>query len=242
MTTEEFLKKTDRLNITKEVSDPTDQWKMFNDAGTEVEVSEFIYSLVRMIKPTAVLETGTHIGISSSYIAQALKENKKGDLITCEVNETLVRNAQKLWEDLGLEDLITVVRIRPSNLNNAINSYSDPQPELNNLLADKTFDLVLLDSEPQIRFNEFLKYFDKVNPGGFILIHDLHPHLGYTPVVNTDHPNHPSWPWGDFREKLGSFIKEHKVQTVSFPTPRGFTLFQKDKESFTFNRFLNNEL
>lgn len=43
---------------------------------------EFLYGLVRAIKPQVCLEIGTHNGYSTNYIIQALKENGAGHLWT----------------------------------------------------------------------------------------------------------------------------------------------------------------
>ncbi len=98
--------------------------------------------------------------------------------------------------------------------------------------------MVFLDSEPQLRFDEFIKYWPMVKPGGFILIHDLGPQLGRHDQV---YHGQLDWPYGPWRPKLGEFIKNHEVQTISFPTPRGFTLFQKRSDEFDFSNFLRDE-
>ena len=48
------------------------------------EEGEFLYGLVRSIKPNFCVETGTHKGLSSCYIGQALKDNGAGVLHTCD--------------------------------------------------------------------------------------------------------------------------------------------------------------
>lgn len=53
------------------------------DALTREE-GELLYALVRSTKPLNCVETGTHKGLSSHYIAQALKDNDRGHLITCD--------------------------------------------------------------------------------------------------------------------------------------------------------------
>lgn len=42
----------------------------------------FLYGLVRAIKPELIVETGTHRGKSTLYMAQALLDNKKGRIVT----------------------------------------------------------------------------------------------------------------------------------------------------------------
>lgn len=54
-----------------------------SDAITEAE-GDFLYGLVRAVKPTVCVETGTHKGYSSLRIAQALEANDCGKLITCD--------------------------------------------------------------------------------------------------------------------------------------------------------------
>lgn len=49
-------------------------YSLINDAGF------FLYALCKIIKPDIVVETGVAYGTSSSYILQALYENKKGAL------------------------------------------------------------------------------------------------------------------------------------------------------------------
>lgn len=49
--------------------------------GTE-DFSIYLYSLVKMVKPNVVLELGTGLGCTMSWMALALKENQKGILHT----------------------------------------------------------------------------------------------------------------------------------------------------------------
>ena len=48
----------------------------FNSGGIECETGEFLYALIRLLKPTRVLETGTHYGVGASYMGMALKEKE----------------------------------------------------------------------------------------------------------------------------------------------------------------------
>lgn len=51
------------------------------DAATREEV-ELLYALVRALKPDVCVETGTHKGLSATYITHALADNDKGHLYT----------------------------------------------------------------------------------------------------------------------------------------------------------------
>jgi predicted O-methyltransferase YrrM len=230
MITDLILSRTKRLQV---VSHPTaiigsqpdypkqivlDSFKMFNDAGTEVEVSELLYSLVRLFKPNIILETGTHLGISSSYMAMGLAHNKKGILHTIEIDEGCLDQAKLLWQDLEIKDYVI--------------PYMQTSMSFN---TDMEIELLFLDSAIEARFDEFVKFWPNVIPGGLIIIHDLFRDLGHHKQIFHDQLD---WPYGDFREKLGPYIKEHKVQTFTFPTPRGLTIFQKESSDFAFTKYL----
>jgi hypothetical protein len=107
--------------------------------------------------------------------------------------------------------------------------------------TEDVFDIVFLDTEPILRFNEFNQFFKNVKPGGLIIIHDLHKHLSYN-SFNADLPNFKHWPYGSFVEKLGNYILNHDVQILSFNTPRGITVFQKKDEDMSYIKYLNGSL
>jgi len=219
MITNYILAHTSRLNPQTEVSAGGELYKMFNDGGVEIEVAEFLYSLVRMIKPMNIVETGTHLGISALYMALGLHQNQQqGKLTTFEIIPELRREATLLWVDLNMQQYI----------------HSKLQQSLQGLV-EENIDLLFLDSEPQLRFDEFLRFWDKVVPGGIILIHDLHPSFGHH--GQTYHGVY-DWPYGDFREKMGPYLKSGDIQTVHFKTPRGFTLFQKIDPSFEYIKYV----
>jgi len=203
--------------------EPTDEnYCMFNTGGVECEVGEFLYSLVKLIKPNEVLETGTHHGVSSAYIGLALKSNNKGHITTLD----FVYHEQAKYIHNKLEILPYVTQL---------------QIDVNDFKTDKKYQLVLIDTEPILRFDEFVKFYSNVDDGGLIIIHDLHPNLSYNPNQNFTLP-YDHWPYGDFRPKLGKFIKEHKTQILSFNTPRGLTIFQKNKSDMNYIKYLNGEI
>lgn len=217
--TRDFLSKTNQLIVQPEISPGNHGFEMFNDAGTEVEVSEYLWATMRIIKPDLVLETGTHKGISSSYIARALEDNHRGKLITFEIILQHYQSAKSLWNDLGLSHRID------ARLEDALQFNAE----------GLAFDILFLDSEPQLRFNEFVKFYPYLRPGGLILIHDLNQNLGHHGMT---HHGIYDWPYGDFREKLGPYIKSNDIQTLSFSTPRGLSIFQKTAPGFVVTEYL----
>jgi len=76
---------------------------------------EFIWGLVRAIKPKIAIETGTHTGLTSIYIARALEDNNYGHLYTVDPNDW---KQIETFESLSpnLKSYITYQRIRGDEL------------------------------------------------------------------------------------------------------------------------------
>jgi predicted O-methyltransferase YrrM len=211
-----ILSKTNKLERQPEEYQIPPGFEMYNTGGVEVEVGEFLYSFVRMAKPDLILETGTHLGISSVYMALACQRNKRGKVLTYEVLEGLRQEAQALWIDVDVANEIDSV------LKSSLDVSLD---------KDVKIDILFLDSEPQYRFAEFEKFWPNLRDGGFIFIHDLDHHMAHHGMTYHDVYD---WPYGDFRESLGPYMKSLKVQSIALPNPRGMMFFQKARDNFAF--------
>ncbi len=207
---------TDKLNLKPE---PTDSRYSYphvggadDEAGSlETEVGEFMYGLVRMTKPTWILETGTYHGISASYMADALKDNKleigHGGIVTLEYESRNLEIAKDLFYKLGVDQWV----------------YAELQDSLT-YVPGTMYDLIWLDTEPNLRFKELIKYFPFLKPGGFVFIHDLHPHMCQTGIeMNGVH----NWPYGDLPEQIKNWLKDGELVKWHFRTPRGLSGFYK---------------
>src|SRR5207253_535316 len=71
-----------------------ERWSMFDSMTAEVEVLEFLRTVVTTLKPELVAETGTFSGISTLWIAEGLKENGRGKVITCAFDPLVSADAQ----------------------------------------------------------------------------------------------------------------------------------------------------
>lgn len=193
-------------------------YKAFNDAGVECETGEFLYSMVRLLKPLNVLETGTHWGIGASYMGLGLKDNVLGHLDTIEfLPEIHLRACERIYGAVGLDGFVTAHLIDAAKF--------DP--------GEKIYDLILLDTEPQTRFAELIKYYPYLKEGGFLFIHDLHRHMHQIP--NEEHGF--AWPYGEIPEEMAQLVKEGKLRPFHFPTPRGLTGFYKpSSEDYVWNK------
>lgn len=72
------------------------------------EKAKRLAELVRQAKPKRVVECGTAIGYSGMWIARELKRQGGGQLITCEIQPEIAREAQANFRRAGLADLIDV--------------------------------------------------------------------------------------------------------------------------------------
>lgn len=179
----------------------------FNDAGLECEVGEFLYGLLRVLKPIHVLETGTHVAVGASYMGMALKDNRKGLLETIEFLPEIYDRAVQRIKDLDLELFVSCHKTDAR--------LFDP--------GDTKYQFVLLDTEPQTRFEELIRYFPSIDIGGYVFIHDLHRHMHQIP--NDEHGF--AWPFGIIPDQIKEWVKNGELRPMHFTTPRGLTGFYK---------------
>lgn len=191
----------------------------FNDAGIEIETGEFLYAMTRLLKPDRVLETGTHIGVGMAYMGMALKDNNKGLLDTLEFLQPHYSRAIERREALGLDDVVDCF----------LTDAALFQP-----LGTGKYQLILLDTEPQTRFAELIKYNVYLDEGGFVFIHDLHRHMHQ--INNEEHGF--AWPYGKLPEEIKLLVQTGVLRPFHFSTPRGLTGFYKvSKDDYKFFDF-----
>jgi|ERR1035437_7417215 predicted O-methyltransferase YrrM len=201
---------------------PEGTFSSFNSGGVEAEVGEFLYGLVRNLKPIAILETGTHWGISSAYMGLALKENGFGKLETLEISKENMDKAAQLWDQL---DLMWINKEEEKfRLRCTLANSLDANPY-------EQYEFIFLDSEPEIRFKELVKFFPNLKAGGFMAIHDL-PEDMVQGNINPDHPDFPSWPYGNLPEEMKMLLDTKQLIRFNLPTPRDIAFFYKPTERF----------
>jgi predicted O-methyltransferase YrrM len=69
---------------------------------------ELLYTLIRAVRPATVIEFGTSFGISTLYLAAAVRDNGAGRVISTELNASKAA-ARRTFASTGLDDLITVL-------------------------------------------------------------------------------------------------------------------------------------
>ena len=68
-----------------------------------------LYGLVRAARPATVVEFGTSFGISTLYLAAAVRDNGAGRVVTTELSAAKAAAARRTFAETGLDDLVTVL-------------------------------------------------------------------------------------------------------------------------------------
>ena len=137
-----------------------ENWSMIDSMTAEVEVLEFIATLVTTIKPRLVVETGSFLGVSTEWIARGLERNGFGKVISCEYDPVVYEKAK--------------ARIEASPLSPWIELRNESSLEMK---IEGTIDFFFSDSDMPIREAEVKRFLPQINPNGIILMHDASSHL-----------------------------------------------------------------
>jgi prolipoprotein diacylglyceryl transferase len=137
-----------------------ERWHMYDSMSAEVEVLDFLKSIVNTIKPELVVETGTFSGLSTLRIAEGLKQNGVGRVTTCEWDKKVFEAAKK--------------RFAESGLGKWIDARNESSLEMK---VSGQIDMLFCDSDPELREKEVRHFLPQMNPYGVILIHDASSHM-----------------------------------------------------------------
>ncbi len=137
-----------------------ERWRMFDTMTAEVEVLEFLQCLMTTVKPNLVVETGTFLAVSTLYMAEGLKQNGSGKIITCEPDKEVFAKAKEKIDASGLKKWVDY-RCE-SSLETKVSG---------------TIDVLFCDSLPELREPEVRHFLPQINPNGLILMHDASSHL-----------------------------------------------------------------
>lgn len=135
-------------------------WHMADSQSTEIEVLEFLKVLVTTIKPRLVVETGTFLGYGAIALAQGLKQNGFGRLITIEYDSAIYARARERIQAAGVADWIET------------RNESSTETKI-----DGAIDLLFSDSALSVREQEIRRLLPQVSPNGTIVIHDASSHF-----------------------------------------------------------------
>ncbi|MGW3150131.1 O-methyltransferase [Streptomyces sp. NPDC001177] len=145
------------------------------DAAAEVYMpisvagGELLYNLVRAVRPATVVEFGMSFGISTLYLAAAVRDNGAGRVVTTELSKVKIAAARRTFAETGLDDLITVLE-------------GDARDSLGGLEAPADF--VLLDGWKDLCLPVLRLLEPRLAPGTLVVADDssfasMQPYLDY---------------------------------------------------------------
>jgi predicted O-methyltransferase YrrM len=147
------------------------------------ETGTLLYMLARSAKARNIVEFGTSFGISTLYLAAALRDNGGGRLITTEFESSKVARARK---NLTAGGLIDLVEIREGD---ALQTLNAGLPE--------AIDLVLLDGAKSL-YPEILALLEhRLRPGALVVADDADVNPDYLARVGSTAQGYLSTPFGD---------------------------------------------
>ncbi|NLT56962.1 MAG: methyltransferase [Actinomycetales bacterium] len=131
-------------------------------AGVYMPVSrrcgELLYTLVRATRPETVVEFGTSYGISTLYLAAAVRDNGTGHIVTTELSAVKLAAASANLAAAGVAEFVTLLG------GDARDTLADVTGPVGFLLLDGWKDLYL----PVLRLLEPV-----LSPGALVLADDL---------------------------------------------------------------------
>ena len=137
-----------------------ERWSMFDSMSAEIEVLDFLRTMVMTIKPELIVETGTFSGISTIWLAEGLKANGRGKIISCEFDPLVFGKAKE--------------RIEASAVRDWIELRNESSLEMQ---VKGTIDLFFSDSDMPVREQEVRRFLPQISPYGVIIMHDASSHL-----------------------------------------------------------------
>jgi len=137
-----------------------ERWHMFDSMTAEAEVLEFLRTLITTVKPELVVETGSFLGVSTLWIAEGMKANGFGKIVSCEFDPLVFAKAKE--------------KIAASGLSEWIELRNESSLEMQ---VDGTIDLLFSDSDMPIREAEVKRFLPQIRSTGLILMHDASSHL-----------------------------------------------------------------
>lgn len=165
----------------------------------------FLSMVSWMIRPRRILEIGTYTGYSALCLAEGLTDD--GRLITLDHNEELETFARAYWQQSPLKDKIDF----------RLGLAADSIPML-----QETFDLVFIDADKRNNSLYFDLIFDKVRPGGFILVDNV---LWSGKVVEPPKPaDQDTMAVHAFNQKVQN---DSRIENVLLPVRDGIMVIRK---------------
>jgi predicted O-methyltransferase YrrM len=122
------------------------------------EVGKFLYGVVRSSSARRIVEFGTSYGISTIYLAAALRDNGSGLVIGSELESSKVSKATQNLTAAGLADLVEI------RAGDALQTLRD---------LDEPIDLLFLDGWKELYLDVFHLVLPKLRSGAIVIADDV---------------------------------------------------------------------
>jgi predicted O-methyltransferase YrrM len=122
------------------------------------EGGRLLYLLARAIRARTVVEFGTSFGISTLFLASAVRDNGGGQVITTELQVDKARRARASFDAAGLGDLVD---LRVGDARETLEDLPGP------------VDLVLLDGWLDLRAPILKLVHPRLRPGALVIVDDI---------------------------------------------------------------------
>lgn len=137
-----------------------ERWHMYDSMTAEAEVLEFLRTLVTTLKPELIVETGSFLGVSTLWMAEGMRANGFGKIISCEFDPIVFAKAKE--------------KVAASSLAQFIELRNESSLEMH---VEGTIDILFSDSDMPIRAAEVQRFLPQIRSTGLILMHDASSHL-----------------------------------------------------------------
>ncbi|MDX7951768.1 class I SAM-dependent methyltransferase [Lichenihabitans sp. Uapishka_5] len=179
------MPKDERNRLLKSKTEYLQFYSLVKDLWLPVsrETGSLLYLMARNSQATSIVEFGTSFGISTLYLAAALRDNGGGRLITTEFEPSKVARARRNLEEAGLADLVDVRE------GDALQTLAQNLPA--------TIDLLLLDGAKAL-YGEILDLLEsRLRPGALIIADDADQNPDYLARVRSTGGGYVSLSFGD---------------------------------------------
>lgn len=152
--------------------DQAERYEIYGDAPLAIQpqVGRLLYVLAVSRRARAVVEFGASRGVSTLYLAAALKDAGGGSLVTTELRADKARATREALVDAGLDDLVEL------RVGDALETLRDLERDIDLLFLDGRNDLYL----------QVLRLVEPRLVGGALVVGDLNvddpdllPYLGH---------------------------------------------------------------
>ena len=120
----------------------------------ERDKAEFVYALARAGGAHRIVEAGTSFGVSTLYLAAAVKDNGGGTVTSCDIEPSKSAVAGRYLDEVGLRELVD---LRVGDVRSTLRDLDEP------------IDLLLLDIWAPIAGHVVELVGPKLRPGGVVI-------------------------------------------------------------------------